>query len=136
MPFRLIHAFARTSLFRFLIIGLCNTVLTYVVFLVCILWLGPRLSYLLSWALGLFFVSVLYPRFAFNVRRGARKASSLAAIAIYGSTLLLGFVVLELFMGLGLPPYISIVFVYPVVSLSNYGLMRSTFSFLSKPGRG
>jgi len=136
MPISLTVPLMRSSFFRFLIIGFCNTVLTYLVFLTLLLRFDPQSSYFLSWVLGLLIVSFLYPRWAFNVQSGANKASSFVAIAIYVSTYLLGLFVLRLSIGVGLPPYLSIVCVYPVVALANYGLMRSVFSSFSKPRRG
>ena len=78
---------------RFLIAGAINTLLTLAVYQIALLWFSELISYSLAWAVGLFYVAIIYPERVFV---GGRKdwLSRLLVVLSYVMTYFVGVFVL------------------------------------------
>lgn len=92
---------------RFAVAGIINTSLTIVVYQILLFYFDSRLSYSISWMIGLLFVAVFYPSRVFVGGRADTRIR-LGLAASYGSIFLLGLGLMEILNLFGVPPRISI----------------------------
>lgn len=114
--------------FRFLITGIINTGVTYVVYLLLLLVLDYRLAYLLSFVSGIAIALVLNSTFVFKTALTFRKAAGF--VAAYGLQLVAGILILQWLVehtsvSPAIAPLCVMVFTVPLSFLmSRYALTR------------
>lgn len=128
---RILMKFNKTSFFRFVLSGGANTVLTYLLYLLLILFLDYKVSFTISYVAGMIFSYFANRFFVFNSGRGVNSAILFPVVYLiqYGCGLFIvwcwvGFFSLpEIFA-----PIVSVALLVPLT----YIMMRFVFKDLKK----
>jgi putative flippase GtrA len=113
---------------KFLMTGIINSGLTYLIYLLLLFVLNYRVAYLLSFVSGIAIALVLNSKFVFKTALTLRKASGF--VAAYGLQLLVGILVLQLLVehntvSTSIAPLCVMVITVPLSFLmSRYALRR------------
>ena len=112
---------------RFLIVGGTTTLLTYLVYLVLIRWIGYELAYAAGYGLGVLVSYVLSTRYVF--RQPMTKKSALRFPLVYLAQFLVGLMVLHIAVEVfGVPvelaPVIAVAATIPVTFLLSRTILR------------
>ena len=114
--------------FRFLITGIINTGVTYVIYLLLLLVLDYRMAYLASFVSGIAIALILNSTFVFKTALTFRKAAGF--VAAYGLQLIAGIVILQwlvehTFVSPAIAPLCVLIFTVPLSFLmSRFALRR------------
>ena len=109
--------------FRFSIAGVVNTLLSLLIYQVCLLLMSHELSYGIAWIGGLVFLMVVYPSKVFAVHNSSWSQRILIA-ALYVTSFLIGFALLNRLVAQVLTPQVAIFFVLAVTTTINFVGMR------------
>jgi putative flippase GtrA len=82
----------KNRFFRFLVSGVLNTAMTYCLYLILLQWLSYKISYTLTYLVGILLSYVLNRFFVFQEHRGTRTA--LLVPVVYFAQYLLSFLIL------------------------------------------
>jgi putative flippase GtrA len=112
---------------RFIIGGIVNTGITYLVFLITLNFMRYEYAYSLSWLAGILFILTFYPSKVFVGSKSTPKKLLITAVQ-YLLVFICGLVFLRIFVNkAGIPEYIAIAFVIVATTLINFLLMRLVF---------
>lgn len=121
---------------RFLLLGVLNTFLTFLLYQFLLLFTPPGISYTLSYVAGIAFVSFCYPKYVFRVAN-FRFSIFAGTFIYYVISYLLGLMLLSLFnTQLGLNPRLSIVFVVTIMLPVNFIATRFVSFYFSTSRNG
>lgn len=109
---------------RFLLAGIVNTALTYLVYLFFLLYVSYQLAYALSWIFGLIIIAIFYPSKVFVGSDNSWKKVMLL-MGQYGLVFACGLLSLKMLVHYGgISPVISAVVVMVFTAGLNFILMR------------
>lgn len=113
----------RCDAIRFLLAGGVNTILTLAVYQIALTWFSERISYSVAWAIGLFYVAIIYPDRVFV---GGRRdwSSRLWVVIGYVLTYLVGVFVLTKGVEMGAHPRFAIFISLAVTTVFGFLLTR------------
>lgn len=116
---------------RFVLVGAGNTLFTLIVFQLLLFKLSPLLSYYLAWAIGLAVLMVAFPRYVFkgSIATAWRAAST---VAIYLTSLLIGGVLLNELIAIGMNPRLGILITIGFTTLFNFAASRLVYRLIRR----
>ena len=97
----------KSELFRFIVTGGMNTLLTIALYQLLVSFISPELSYAISWIAGFAFVAIAYPTYVFCSGFASKRQLILLAI-FYLLSFALGLWLTSLFVGHGLHVRITV----------------------------
>lgn len=109
-------------MFKFLSLGAINTLFTLAVYQLLLFFFPSSISYVISWCLGFAFLIVVYPKVVFGV--DVTLQAVFKTSVIYLSSLLLGFLLVNLFERNGFNSRLLILLTIAITSVYNYYLMK------------
>ena len=114
---------------RFIVVGLGNTLFTFVVFQLLLFKLSPLLSYYLSWAIGFTLLLVAFPHFVFKGSSLTTWRALLTFVIYLSSMVLGGFLLRTLHLDFGLNPRFGVILTIIFTTAFNFSASRLVFRF-------
>ncbi len=106
------------EIFRFLLAGFANTLLTMTVFQALVTLVTPPIAYSIAWLGGLLFVAIVYPTSVFRVKRTWIGGAALALV--YATVFVIGLLLIQLLGTIHVNPRLGIFMVLIATTGLNY----------------
>ena len=108
---------------RFIIAGGINTLLTLIIYQLCLLFLRHDISYIISWIVGITFLIVFYPTRVFPQGHNTWRRKVLI-VGLYIVNFFVSLWLLDVVVNYGIFPQIAILFALMYTTLMNFFGMR------------
>jgi len=119
------------EIFRFIMTGGLNTILTIALYQLLVTYINPEVSYALAWLAGFVFIAIAYPKYVF--RSDSRSTGKIVLLAIlYAVSFSLGLFLMFLFIKLGLHERLSVFVVIAITSSVNFIFAKWLFGNRNK----
>ena len=118
----LLMKFINKTFYRFIFVGMLNTIFSYIIYLICLLIMNYNIAYTISYVLGLFSSYYMNTKFVFfkNITWNSALKFPFAYISQYFfSIIILNFIFKHIPSGEFLAPIVSIIISTPIVYIIN-----------------
>lgn len=119
--------FLNEEFLKFLIVGGFNTILTYILYLIAIIFISYQFAYVLSYCFGLLLVSILNVKFVYG--HPISFKNGIKTISVYLMQFVVGFFLITIFVGfLGVDkrvaPVLIIIITIPFTFFANKFVLK------------
>ena len=114
--------------FKFISVGILNTLLTITIYQICLFFVAHAISYAISWAVGLIFVILFYPAAVFQQKSTSYNKKLLVGV-LYFLVFIFCSVILEIIVSHGINNRLAIFIVFVFSTIFNFFGMRFILRF-------